>query len=75
MNADLPTLLVEKVGLRRFECPAEPATLSFACIDLHAVRDGLQDERGALRRGDRGLVSVYAAGADTDNSPYNYANS
>jgi hypothetical protein len=66
MTADLPALLVEEICLGRLERPFEEISLSFAGIDLNAVRHGFKQQRGALRGSYTGLVGTDGKGARAD---------
>jgi hypothetical protein len=66
VTADLPALLVEEICLGRLERPFEEISLSFAGIDLNAVRYGFKQQRGARRGSYAGLVGTDGKGARAD---------
>jgi hypothetical protein len=75
MSAELSPLFIEQARLRPFERPLEAVVLGLAGIDLHAVGDHLEQQRGPLRRRYRRFVGVNRRrGADEQDARHGAMN-
>jgi hypothetical protein len=75
MSAVLSPVFIEQARLRSFERPLEAVVLGLAGIDLHAVSDHLERQRGPLRRRYRRFVGANRRrGADEQDARHGAMN-